>query len=33
MASFLVPYGSQTALALATALDMKTEGLLEMAAS
>jgi hypothetical protein len=33
MASFLAPYGSQTALAVATALDMKIEDLLEMAAS
>jgi uncharacterized protein (DUF302 family) len=32
MASFLAPYGSQTALAVAKALDVKIEGLLEMAA-
>jgi uncharacterized protein (DUF302 family) len=32
MASFLAPYGSQTALAVARTLDMKIEGLLEMAA-
>jgi uncharacterized protein (DUF302 family) len=32
MASFLAPYGSQTALAVARRLDMKIEGLLEMAA-
>ena len=32
MASFLAPYGSQTALAVARELDTKIEGLLEMAA-
>ena len=32
MASFLAPYGSQTALAVASALDVKIEGLFEMAA-